>query len=293
MIKKTLSFDNLSLRYLIKKGSKECVLMLHGIGGGYQCWKPIYNYLHQMGHTVIALDLRSHGKSGKPLKKNCNFESIIKDINLILKKENISNFSLVGHSYGTYVAVAYYSKNKEKVNNLVLMGFHHEPKNDKSFRFGFEIFMLILKFLSLFFKKDRFLEIDFSKYKGRTDYDLPKICKEIISVTPYRYISFASEMKLFDYRDFVFDIPVPLLLIHGTNDICVNKKIPFKFNNLVKDSRLIYYKGINHHTPVNCSNEVKQNLYDFFRSSKEFDKKMQTDSLIDNEKVFLIKPNKH
>ncbi len=290
MIKKILSFDNIPIRYLIKKGEKECVLFLHGVGGGYQCWKPIYNYLHEKGHSVIALDLRSHGKSGKPIKNNCNMLSIIKDINLILNKEGINKISLVGHSYGTFVAINYYSKFKEKVSNIVLMGSHHNPAKDNSFKYGLNIFMLIPKILSLFYKKDKFFEIDFSKYKGRSDYDIPKICKEIISVTPYRYINFASEMSKFNYKDYVDDIKIPLLLIHGTIDICVNKKIPYEFNSEVSNSRLIYYKGINHHTPVNCPDDIRVSLFDFFTSYEKLDENLQKRSLINEEKVFLINP---
>ena len=290
-LKKVVSFDKTPISYLFKKGGKGCVLFLHGLGGGHQCWKPIYDYLNKKSHTVIALDLRSHGKSGKPTRKeNCNIGSVVKDIDCILKKEKIKELSLVGHSYGTFVATTYYAKNPKKVKNLVLLGAHHRPDTDQRFALGIKIFLLIPKLLSLFFRKDRYLNVNFSKYRGRTDYDIPKICKEVISVNPSRYLTFSSEMKTFNAQSIIPKIEVPLLLVHGTRDICVNKDMPYEYNNLNPNSRLVYYNGMNHHTPVNCPDDLKKILYEFIESDDGFDKKMQRESVCNEKNVFTMNP---
>lgn len=264
------SFDGTKIHYLYKKNTGACITFLHGLGAGYIAWKPLYSFLYQQGFSVLSPDLRGHGYSDKPEgKSKYNLKNAALDISYILNKEHIKKTTLVGHSYGTYLAIKCNQLFPNMIDKTILISSNFKPKRDARFRIGGLFFLGMVYALQLLYKEKYFTQIDFTTYRGRTDYDFPKIWNEIRNASTDVYIPYLTELLTFDGEDICKHIP-SLLLIHGLKDICVSKNIPYELLKINKNARLIYLKNINHHPPTNCP-EILNTIIMNYLDSKNFD----------------------
>lgn len=100
-------------------GSGKPLVLLHGFLWNHTVWKPFIPILTKK-HQVISVDLFGHGKTGK-VGEIHRMEEIAESISLILEKEDIPATSIIGHSMGGYVALAFAEKYPEKTNRLILL----------------------------------------------------------------------------------------------------------------------------------------------------------------------------
>jgi pimeloyl-ACP methyl ester carboxylesterase len=107
------------------------VLFIHGIGSSSAAWREIPEALtkivtskNEHFHT-ISLDLIGFGKSDKPLTANYTIKGYSEFIMDFLSEEEIGigdeKITIVGHSLGGYIAAEVAIRNKERIENLVLI----------------------------------------------------------------------------------------------------------------------------------------------------------------------------
>jgi pimeloyl-ACP methyl ester carboxylesterase len=113
----TLSTENFTMKYW-KGGNGPVLLFLHGFGGD-----ALFTYQNELAilaknHTVIAPDLLWFGESHSSLPTN--IESQISAIERLLKELNVDTFSLIGQSYGGFIAVLLAEKFPEKIDRLCI-----------------------------------------------------------------------------------------------------------------------------------------------------------------------------
>lgn len=273
-----ISHDGTTIHYIYKKNVRNCVVFLHGLGAGYLAWEPMYSYLYSKGHSVLSVDIRGHGYSDKPKGYDkYNLTNAAKDIELILQAEKLEHVTLLGHSYGTFLSIKCFELFPKKIAHVVLISSHFKPRHDYRFRWGAGAFLYMVYFLQFVYKKQHFRQIDFSKYRGRSDLDFPKIFNEIDNASTAVYIPYLKELLNFDGTELCKNIP-SLLLIHGLSDICVTKDIPLYLHSLNKNSRLIYLRNINHHPPTNCPEILNEIIDKFLRTPQEFESWYGSDS---------------
>lgn len=96
------------------------IVMLHGYGGHAMHWKYQLRALSPT-HRCIAIDLRGHGRSDKPLTEY-TVDEMIDDIEIVLETLNVSDpFVLMGHSFGGALATTFAHRYPERVSKLVLI----------------------------------------------------------------------------------------------------------------------------------------------------------------------------
>lgn len=98
---------------------KATVLILHGWGGSSDSWVAVQNKLTRKGYKVIAPDFPGFGKSMTPpeawgIKDYADF------VLEFIKKTNLDNFFLIGHSFGGRISVRLASECPEKIKGLIL-----------------------------------------------------------------------------------------------------------------------------------------------------------------------------
>lgn len=102
-----------SVKTFIKQGKGPDLVFLHGWKQDKNYWKPLINYLDK-DFTCWLLDLPGFGNNGTTLKKvsPAGYAEWLDDF---CKKQSISNFYLLGHSFGGRIAIIYSIKfNKTK-----------------------------------------------------------------------------------------------------------------------------------------------------------------------------------
>ena len=93
------------LRY-VEQGSGPAVVLMHGYTGTLDrhfIANGVFANLAK-GHRVIALDLRGHGKSGKPHEPAAYGEQMARDVVRLLDHLSITRAHVIGYSLGAMIA---------------------------------------------------------------------------------------------------------------------------------------------------------------------------------------------
>ncbi|KAF2503187.1 alpha/beta-hydrolase [Lophium mytilinum] len=96
--------DDVTLRYVLA-GSGPPLLLIHGWSQtAAQFSKQIAEF--KRSHTVIAIDLRGHGKSDKP-EHGYRISRLAADVHDLITQLNLNDLTVVGHSMGCSVIWCY------------------------------------------------------------------------------------------------------------------------------------------------------------------------------------------
>ncbi|KAG9124973.1 hypothetical protein FRC07_009495 [Ceratobasidium sp. 392] len=86
--------------------SNSPMLIVHGLYGSKQNWRSLSKaFARNLGRPVYSLDLRNHGES--PHHETMDYTSLAEDILHFCESKSLSKISLVGHSLGGKVAMAF------------------------------------------------------------------------------------------------------------------------------------------------------------------------------------------
>ena len=119
MIEKFITADNAPLHVCDSEKGDRCVVLLHGYLESMLVWEDFVPLLyHQV--RVVTLDLPGHGIS--VVEGECHTMEFLADTVLaMLDKLGIAKCTLVGHSMGGYVALAFCEKYPERLDGIVLL----------------------------------------------------------------------------------------------------------------------------------------------------------------------------
>ena len=126
-MQKNLQFQNRSISYwTIGKGKP--LMLVHGFAEDHRIW------VHQSAHLqdqfqLILPDLPGSGKSS--LLNDVSMENMAEVLNAILDQESVQLCSIIGHSMGGYVTLAFAEKNADRLNSFCLFHSSAYPDNDE------------------------------------------------------------------------------------------------------------------------------------------------------------------
>ena len=114
-----------------KKGDykNKAIVFLHGFLEDATIWESITKVL-ATHYYCLAIDLLGHGKT-PCIAKVHTMELMASQLMIILQKEDISHCTLIGHSMGGYVALAFAEQHPEMVDGLVLMNSTPLPDSEE------------------------------------------------------------------------------------------------------------------------------------------------------------------
>ena len=126
MLHKNISYQNTNIHYSIY-GSGKPVMLLHGFAEDSSIFDAQVNYLKE-NYLVIVPDLPGIGKSEMLKKENVELADYAAILKAIIDEEKINSFTLIGHSMGGYITLAYADKYAETLNGFGL--FHSSAYAD-------------------------------------------------------------------------------------------------------------------------------------------------------------------
>ncbi|MGJ8665538.1 MAG: alpha/beta fold hydrolase [Patiriisocius sp.] len=122
-----LSYNNASIFYDIQ-GTGPALVLLHGFLESSAMWARTIEEFKK-NHTIITIDLPGHGKSGV-VSKTHTMELMAAITAEILDKHNIEVASIIGHSMGGYVALAFIELFPNRVDKVVLVNSSTQKDSD-------------------------------------------------------------------------------------------------------------------------------------------------------------------
>jgi pimeloyl-ACP methyl ester carboxylesterase len=106
------------LHYTIT-GKGPVVILLHGFGEDSTIWQHQVQYL-QSSYQLLVPDVRGSGSSAH-LSPAESIEHMAEDVMEVLKQEQITNCTIIGHSMGGYITLALAEKHPSYFNGIGLV----------------------------------------------------------------------------------------------------------------------------------------------------------------------------
>ena len=106
-------------------GEGESIVILHGLFGSLDNWQTMARSISEEGYQVVTIDLRNHGKS--PHTDEMSHQLMAEDVKAFLKKQQIENCTLVGHSMGGKTAMQLALTSPELISGLVVVDIAPKP----------------------------------------------------------------------------------------------------------------------------------------------------------------------
>lgn len=106
--------------------AKPTVVFIHGVLNDHSVWILQSRYLAHHGWNVLAVDLPGHCKSAGEAPSTV--EEAADFVAALLDAAGVRRAALIGHSWGSLIALEAASRLKERVSHLVLVGIAYPMK---------------------------------------------------------------------------------------------------------------------------------------------------------------------
>lgn len=103
----------------LEAGQGRAIVLLHGFVGSSKYWDAIMEPLAKQ-YRVIALDLPGHGDSSAETKLH-SISDYADEIADVMTQLQIGKFTLIGHSLGGYITLAYVEKYASQLEGFALI----------------------------------------------------------------------------------------------------------------------------------------------------------------------------
>jgi len=209
------------------------ILILRGWGSDYKNWQEEIELLENQGYEIYSPDLPGFGENFPP-PKPWSIDEYVNWVKEFCEKQNLSQFFLLGHSFGGAVAIKFLSKYSQKVKKLILVDSSGIRR--KTFK------KEILKKISGFVKKVSYRPLFnpirkiFYKFFFRSDYFYTE------GVMKDTYLNIINE----DLSSYLSCISLPTLIIWGENDRLTPVKDAYLMKEKIAGSSLEIIPEIGH-----------------------------------------------
>ena len=111
--------DGIQIQLAVWEGRGNQMLCVHGLTANCRCWDVIASSLAPE-NKIIAIDLRGRGLSDKP-SAGYSLQHHIKDILCVLDDLKQERITLMGHSLGAFISLAFAANYPERTEKIILM----------------------------------------------------------------------------------------------------------------------------------------------------------------------------
>ena len=210
-------FNKDGTSYKIFGDHSPTLIFIHGVGMCEEIWVPQVEYFSKK-YQVITYDFLGHGQSPLP-KNNPTLDDYVEQLNNLVDSIGVSNFSLVGHSMGAIISVAFARKFPQKINALVALNivFNRNEKAQKDVLLRANQVLESNKILNI----EKTLERWFKNNTSSAELNkIDKVRNWLKNTSPKGY---GEAYRLFALSDKVFinnlyQLKLPILYLTGNED---------------------------------------------------------------------------
>lgn len=254
---KEIKIQGLKIRYKTA-GKGVPVLMLHGWGGSSDSWEEVIEILGKNNFQVFCPDLPGFGKSEDPKEpwKINNYISFLLDF---IKKMQIDEFYLIGHSFGGGISTKLASEHPQIVKRVILCDAAI-VRAKKRLSFRQKVAKTSSKLAKPLLKTNVFEE----KIKPKLQPIIYKIAGN------YDYYHANDTMKQTfkqiteeDLRPFASYIKKPTLVVWGENDTTTPTEDAWALKNIIETAEVRIIKNVAHSPHLKAPKELSSVIIDF------------------------------
>ena len=264
--------DNLQVFYE-DRGKGDPILFVHGWCGNSSIWARHQLPYFAQNYRALAIDLRGHGNSSKPMEGN-NIPQLARDVRKFIEAMGLEKVTLVGHSMGVMVALDYYRQfGGDKLKALVLedmspcpmsgeywnSGAFHDNNWDALHAFAIGLWQnreaTHKTFLRTIWKNPPTEEAVDARYQ--------MVCKTPTWIAVTLFYDFIPR----DYRAFLPQIKVPTLILASDSQLYPrSSKAGVYMRNQIPDANLVVFHNSGHLLQIEEPDKFNAELEQFLRS---------------------------
>lgn len=236
-------------------GEGEPIIFLHGGPGlAHDYFLPHFLQLSDMEYKKIFFDQRGGGKSAEPfILESINLENIVDDIDKLRKKLNLEKISILGHSFGGFLAVKYALKYQQFINKLILCNstvFDKKLSDEEEKIMTERVKEYDDEMMAYFYDKTLM-----SKLIVGPDFINEKVIDLTAKKLEEEYLNTLEKCNL-------NKIKVPTLIIHSDYDF-VPYESSLQLTNMIQNSSLKLIENCGHFTFIEKCDELCRIIDDF------------------------------
>jgi pimeloyl-ACP methyl ester carboxylesterase len=239
------------------------IVFIHGLSGSSSAWVPYEEQLESR-HNIVSPDMRGHGKSRKLRRyEDYAIEKIANDLVCLLDTLNVEQVTVVGHSFGTLVALALIRKSR-RVTSVVFLS--------PTFGVGHAWWMPIARMLVWLVRLVGPMAPFSTKPKGHVDYSalvptgdwsVRRIIPDVRNTGLRVYAYCLRHIWKENFAPWWYSVRMPTLIVHGKRDTIVSWKHAAALSELIPHARLVLLESANHILPVNDVADVTRTIRRF------------------------------
>lgn len=247
-------------KHIKSKSDKSCLVFLHGLTGSSSGWDFIYPHYVKKGFSVLLMDARGHGLSDiPPDPKNITLTKIAEDLNQVINEKRIGRIVLIGHSHGGIIAQKFYERYPENVNAMILISTAHKIAAEKkkyilSQMLYYGTYFLFSVIHPLRFEKTN-KQVDYSEFVPTHDLNLKRIYYDLRVTSLKTFLPFFREIIETGFTELLKKLDIPVLIIHGKNDLIFSPDIARNMHKMIKNSVLSVI-DTNHVSIINAPRKI-------------------------------------
>ena len=242
------------------------ILFIHGMGRCSLDWQPQFQSDLAKEYRLIAMDLRGHGKSGKPWANTDYHDSRLwaDDVLSVINDRKLDNPIFVGWSYGGVVALDYLRVHgSERIRGINFVG------NAPLIANGTVPKMLSEWHQSLSMADNiRGNEVSIGLLTKRDLGETWRRQAMLAGMTTPAYVRQAIHTRDGDYTDVVKNLSVPTLVTYGSEDPGYTPEISALLEQKVPGAVISIYQGIGHSPFAEDTERFNNELRQFAKSLK-------------------------
>jgi maspardin len=255
---KRLFVDNLPWNYISLGQGPETILLLHGMGGGYDIWWQQIEALRDQYRMIVPTYPPVH-----------RLAKLKKGIMAILDQEQVEQFNMVGSSLGGYLAQYLVAKQPGRIKKAVFANTF--PPNEIFIEKSRWLRKLLLLLLPQWAVMRNFRKTAIEKiYPAAGNSEL---VRAYMLEQSYGMMSKAQFVARFHCVIDSFEPPdlqssgIPILIIEADNDPLVEKPLREMLKTTYPSAAIKTLSGAGHFPYLNRADEYTKVLEDFFNGS--------------------------
>jgi pimeloyl-ACP methyl ester carboxylesterase len=255
-----VTVESLRVHY-IEGGNGRTVVMIHGNAGGVEDFEFGVTDLLSRQYRVVAIDRPGHGRSDRPTGRAATVEYQAQLLHQTLLRLGITQPILVGHSWGSALALAYALRYPNEASAMVLLAPAAYPNNGTNGLLRMTIKAPVVGDLSLLLGKSimghRMLKRDLARafYPQTVPDDYLKIASSSWlgrkQLKAYLEDEWALNDSLKEMSKRYSEIHIPVVIVTGDEDKIVSpQENAYRLHAAIPQSRMVELKDTGHQIPV-------------------------------------------
>lgn len=242
-------------------GKGSVVVLLHGFLENLTMWDFLIEELSKK-YRVFAFDLLGHGKS-----ENIGYIHTMEEqadmIYSVLHENKIRKATLIGHSMGGYIALAFAELYPDNVKKLILVNSTAKADSEERKINRDRAIQAVKKNFSAFVKMS-ITNLFSEKNRERLSKEIEEVKKQALKTPIQGIIASLEGMKIRNDREVMLHFaPYPIMLILGTEDSVLNYEE--NKNQVENTSVKLVSLDSGHMSHLETTKELLENITDFLK----------------------------